>query len=173
VYGRVVRDLNFNVVSRRESKTGTFDGVIILTVYPQYFIEFWRKVAPNPESVAALVRADGMILARVPDPKILSLPQGAVLLRAIQQSDEGSFRAASAVDGIDRHFSFRRIGRYPVFVAYGLSIKAALNQWRKDLLFYGVFLGPAALALALIALRVTSDLIVSRSRPANSGWLTE
>lgn len=152
VYGRVVRDLNFNVVSRRESKTGAFDGVIILTVYPQYFIEFWRKVAPNPESVAALVRADGMILARVPDPKILSLPQGAVLLRAIQQSDEGSFRAASAVDGIDRLFSFRRIGRYPVFVASGLSIKAALNQWRKDLLFYGVFLGPAALALALIAL---------------------
>src|SRR3954464_14970621 len=93
-----------------------------------------------------------MILARVPDRKILSLPKEAPLLRAVQQGREGSFRGASTVDGIERLFRFRKVGRYPVFVAYGISIQTVLNQWREDLLFYGVFLGFAALALAGIAL---------------------
>ena len=137
---------------RRESETDTFDGVIILTVYPQYFIDFWRKVAPDPESAAGLVRADGMILARVPDPKTLSLPKGSAILRAIQQGNEDPFRGVSTVDGIERLFRFRKVGRYPVFLSYGLSVQTVLNQWRKDLLFYGVFLGFAALTLALIAL---------------------
>ena len=39
-----------------------------------------------------------------------------------------------------------------MFLSYGISIETALNRWRQDLLFYGVFLGPAALALVLIAL---------------------
>ena len=75
VQGRITGKLSFSVARRRGSETGAFDGVIILTVYPQYFIDFWRKVAPDLESAAGLVRADGMILARVPDPKILSPAQ--------------------------------------------------------------------------------------------------
>src|SRR3954464_10789768 len=93
-----------------------------------------------------------MILARVPDRKILSLPKEAPLLRAVQQGREGSFRGASTVDGIERLLGYRKVGRYPIFVAYGLSVQTVLNQWRKNLFFYGVFLGFAALALALIAL---------------------
>ena len=137
---------------RRESETDAFNGVIILTVYPQYFIDFWRKVAPDPESAAGLVRADGMILARVPDPKTLSLPKGSAILRAIQQGNEDPFRGVSTVDGIERLFRFRKVGTYPVFLSYGISIQTVLNQWQKDLLFYGVFLGFAALTLAGIAL---------------------
>ena len=152
VQGRITGKLSFSVARRRGSETGAFDGVIILTVYPQYFIDFWRKVAPDLESAAGLVRADGMILARVPDPKIRSLPKDAPLLRTIQQGNEGPFRGASPVDGIERVFGFRKVGNYPVFLSYGISIETALNRWRQDLLFYGVFLGPAALALVLIAL---------------------
>jgi C4-dicarboxylate-specific signal transduction histidine kinase len=152
VYGRILQELNFNVARRRESETDAFEGVIVLSVDPQYFNTFWQKLAPHPEGVAGLVRTDGMILARVPDRKILSLPKEAPLLRAVQQGREGSFRGASTVDGIERLLGFRKVGRYPVFVAYGLSVQTVLNQWRKNVFFYGVFLGFAALALALIAL---------------------
>ena len=45
VQGRITGKLSFSVARRRESETDAFNGVIILTVYPQYFIDFWRKVA--------------------------------------------------------------------------------------------------------------------------------
>ena len=93
-----------------------------------------------------------MILARVPDPKTLSLPKGSAILRAIQQGNEDPFRGVSTVDGIERLFRFRKVGTYPVFLSYGISIQTVLNQWQKDLLFHGVFLGFAALTLAGIAL---------------------
>src|SRR3954467_5989583 len=125
VQGRITGKLSFSVARRRESETDAFNGVIILTVYPQYFIDFWRKVAPDPESAAGLVRADGMILARVPDSKILSLPKDAPLLRAIQQGNEGPFRGASPVDRIERLFGFRKVGNYP-----GESLEGFQAVWR-------------------------------------------
>ena len=152
VQGRITGKLSFSVARRRGSETGAFDGVIILTVYPQYFIDFWRKVAPDPEERCRAGPGrwhDPRPRARSQDP----IPAQRRTAPADHSAGQrGPFRGASPVDGIERLFSFRKVGNYPVYLSYGISIETALNRWQQDLLFYGVFLGPAALALVLIAL---------------------
>jgi hypothetical protein len=42
VQARVMTGLNFNVARRRHDDSGAFDGIVIVTVFSNYFIDFWN-----------------------------------------------------------------------------------------------------------------------------------
>src|SRR5690625_5270563 len=65
VVGKTKGTLNFNI-SRRRAPRESFDGLILLTVSPDYFIEFWTRISPFSDHVATLIRPDGEVLARSP-----------------------------------------------------------------------------------------------------------
>ena len=55
----------FFAISRKREIDGKFAGVTIVSIAPEYFSEFYSKLPPP--GTAALLRADGAVLARYPD----------------------------------------------------------------------------------------------------------
>lgn len=149
VTGRVAAEQNFNIARRRSTIDGAFDGVIVVSVSPEYFTKFWRETAPPLNMMAGLLRADLNILARVPSSPSATLSPTSVTAIAIKQRDRGSFRTDSAVDGVDRLMAFRRVGSYGVYVVHGVGVSAALGMWYRHLAIYGGFFALAAAALFL------------------------
>jgi two-component system NtrC family sensor kinase len=157
VTGRVAAERNFNIARRRSTTDGAFDGVIVVSVSPEYFTSFWRETAPPLNMIAALLRGDLNILARAPSNPSLNLSPMSRTAQAIQQSNVGSFRTVSAVDGVERLMAFRRVGSYDVYVVHGVAVSAALGLWYRHLAIYGGFFALAAAALFLSSYRALAE----------------
>lgn len=161
IIGRLTGRPEFNL-SRRRSPTGTFDGIILITVSLDYFSSFWRSVSPYSSHVAALIRPDGELLARYPavDASYQVSPDSP-LIAAIAEADSGVYISPSTIDGAERIYGFSRVGGYPVFVGYGVSETDVLAPWRSELLRHGVIaLSASALlcGVSLVAMRQTRKL---------------
>lgn len=154
VQARVMKGWNFNTARRRASSGGAFDGIVIVTLFESYFSDFWNRSVSGADTVVALVRSDGKFLARTPriEPSALSVPTDTPLMRISRNAEQGTFRATSKTDGIDRLYAFRRLPRYDVILVYGASVQATLAPWRGGLWVYGALFGAAALALLMLSL---------------------
>ncbi len=158
-FGSVIRaqpqnNAVFTVSRRRSTGSDAFNGIIVAAFKPNYFEDFYASVAESPRDVVALVREDGLFLARSPrlaaeglgEPRlkapILSRAQGAEG-RAVGQS-------ASPIDGRMRLYHLRRLENYPAYVAYGLDLGGVRSTWLQEVTRYGLACGIAALLLFLL-----------------------
>jgi PAS domain S-box-containing protein len=151
---KVMKRLNFNIASRRNKASATFDGVIVVTVVPEYFTKSWSKIIPKKDCAIALLRSDGAVLARTPkiDPNRLFLPRDSAQVKAMGSGDHGTFRAVAVTDGTERIYGFHKLDRYDVYLLYGKNLSSVLGDWRRHVLYYGGFFGPAMLTLLWFAL---------------------
>ncbi|MBI5905921.1 MAG: PAS domain-containing protein, partial [Deltaproteobacteria bacterium] len=162
VTGHVTGKTDFNLARRREGGTGRFDGVIITSVHPGYFSEFWNRSARHSDFGTALVRGDGKILARAPrlNPAVLTLHPSNETLKAIRRGEQDTYVGMSKSDATKRMYAVRRIGNLNVYLVNGIGMKVILAHWKKDLAFYGaVFVAATAalLLLSLLALKQTRE----------------
>lgn len=156
----------FNVVRRRTAVAGAFEGVIVVSLLPSYFSEFYARVAKaNGDGAAmALVRSDGVILARHPQTgdTTMAVPPGGLLMKAIAvQPDGGFYEGASAVDGVERRMAYRRLPGYGLFVQASIPTATVEAGWWSTLWNHIVFGVPATLlliALSAVALARTRAL---------------
>jgi PAS domain S-box-containing protein len=151
---RVIKNLNFNIACRRWNPAGTFDGVIIVTVFPEYFSNFWSKVTSRQDCAVALLRADGAVLARMPrlDPEHLLLPAGSVQMKELRKADQGTFTTVAVNDGVERTYAFTKLDKYNAYVLYGANLQSALRSWLRHVLYYGGLFGIAMATLLWFSL---------------------
>jgi signal transduction histidine kinase/ActR/RegA family two-component response regulator len=127
--------------------------VIFVSMSPDYFVRFYRTVMLAEDSVT-MARSDGTVLVR--DPPVTTgveiLSPGSGLMRGIARSPRGLYRTTSELDGISRIHAFQRVGDYPVYVSYGLSLTSVAREWRANLLTFGAIAALAALALSSLSL---------------------
>ncbi|MDQ4060930.1 MAG: ATP-binding protein, partial [Pseudomonadota bacterium] len=154
---RLSGPLVFRVARRRSSPDGSFDGVVFASILPDYFHRFYRSVTAGEDAVT-MARADGTVLVRDPPVttgvQVLSPQSG--LMQGIAQAEQGTYRTVSELDRVERVHAYRRIGRHPVYVSYGLSLAAVAREWRANLLTFGTVAVLASLALlsvSVLALR--------------------
>ena len=158
-----VGNFRFFVVSGRrpERPDGGFDGVIAVSVLPDHFREFYRRLSGGVADSIGLIRADGTFLARFP--QVLDRPERlnaqSRFVQAIRLAPEaGLFTATSQVDGVERRIGYRKVPGYPVYVQAGVETAAMWRELRDIMLGHLVFGVPATFAmfgLALYALRRT------------------
>jgi signal transduction histidine kinase/ActR/RegA family two-component response regulator len=135
-------------VSRPRITQGRFDGIAVVTLSPDYFRAFYKKISADP-AAAALVRTDGSLLVRYPEPVYVveKLPPTNGLLRAAASgADAGVFSTVSAHDGREKLSAFRRIDNQPLIATFGLARSAYLRQWYWHLAWMTVFASLTALA---------------------------
>jgi len=128
----------FNLTCRRPSADGAFEGIVAVSLSPEYFRDYYRAiVAQNTEVESiSLVRTDGLVLARWP-----ALPNGAVSLPANSpsllavQEGRASGMVAGRVNatGERRIGAFRRLENLPVYVVVGFSESAMLAGWIRTM----------------------------------------
>jgi diguanylate cyclase (GGDEF)-like protein/PAS domain S-box-containing protein len=157
VRGSVSGGANFNVGRRLQRPDGSFNGAVVTTVYPPYFSDFWTSVAPQPLMMTALDRGDRMIMMRIPavDPDAALLSANSVFAQHVQGRDRGSFRDTAVLDGVERVYSFRRLGQYDAYIVHGVGVETALRVWHRDLVINGAVAAVSAavlLGFALVAL---------------------
>lgn len=139
--GRINKQRFFSFTRRRSNDDGAFDGVISVSVNPAYFENFYKTMVETPSDSVSLVRSDGMLLVRIPAPPMdgnhmLPMTPGG-LMAAIQDNPvAGTFSQGGWVDGVRRIYSYRRVGEYPVYAAYGLSYAAVWATWQRSMLAY-------------------------------------
>jgi two-component system NtrC family sensor kinase len=113
VHSRLERSDELNIVQRRTTADGTFDGVLAVGVRPATaFLDFWGKGPKGTNT--ALIRADGGVLARFPKPDVdlttirLNTP---FVLEAI--SGNQIYRpATSQIDHVSRMVSFQQVSGF-------------------------------------------------------------
>ena len=157
--GRLDSERHFFLSRRKESEPGSFDGVITVTVSPQYFQDFYAKLVDgSPDYTAALVRTDGVGLVRYPVPAAGDNREQNLLNAVAEHAEGGIFRARSTVDGVDRLAAYDRLPNYPIYATVARSWDSIVAEWRHTVmthLFFGVPATLGLVALSLLALRRT------------------
>jgi signal transduction histidine kinase len=153
ISSRLLNQINIPVSMRRSRPDGGFDGVILLSMSPSYFVDFYNTVTDDEDSVVALARSDGEFLVHNP-PRPLPAPPLAPsteLMTHSREADEGVYWGRSSTDGALRIAAFKKLKKYPVIVFYAIGVDAVMARWYRNLLSYGLFAAPAVLGLMLLA----------------------
>ena len=140
----------FALSLRRSTPDGQFDGTIHVGGSADYFARFYAEATPPLPNVAALMRADGFILARNPPAPSATMrlaPDGTLYRQIMAHPNGGAFEARSDVDGQVRLWDYRRVGAFPAFVLFGVERRSLVRQWLSQLWVYGLFAAGAAAML--------------------------
>ena len=155
-------------ISRRLSHLdGSFGGVVAGTLRLSFFQELFARVALEPGSSIGLFRMDGTMIIRSPfkaEDIGRNIGKGAEVFKRALAAPVGQFETVAALDGVNRFYSYRRVGNFPLFISLGNSTAAIYAAWPGEAaVLIAVVL---ALALATIALAVFASRELRRRASA-------
>jgi diguanylate cyclase (GGDEF)-like protein/PAS domain S-box-containing protein len=141
---------------------GEFLGVATRGFDPAKFEEFFSSIALGKDAAITMHHRDGTLLARFPhiegiignNFKLGSTPQAKLL-----NSDRGTARLTSPMDGRERLASVQSFGHFPLSVVATTTVDSALADWRAQTKFTIIFAAVSASVIAgllfLIARRLS------------------
>ncbi len=123
---------------RFDSLNGEFGGVVYGVITVDTFSHMLSQVDPGPNGSVVLWDGTLGLMARYPFVQGVSDKIGnqnlnsvfTALLNAGRTS--GTYKAYAAMDGVERTYSFRKVGTHPLLVNVGLASKDYLAQWRRE-----------------------------------------
>ncbi|HYF59267.1 MAG TPA: ATP-binding protein [Burkholderiaceae bacterium] len=160
---------------RRSMADGRFGGVVSVSLFPAYFTKFYEDLTRRePGLTVALVRRDGWLLARWPEPPALDTrlgPDSELLARMEEGLRAGTSEGRSSIDGRDRKVAFRQVADLPVWVAASLPRDVVLAAWQRQVALLGAFVLPLAVWLAVTSSTAARRAV--REQAALDGFRTE
>ena len=122
-------------ISRPLIKTdGSFGGVVVLSVNPDYFTRFYQKAEIGKQGLVMLVGLDGISRAHRVGNKLSFGDDMAdtALLQEQARSDTGDILSQKGVDNVTRYVSYRTLPGYPLIVAVGSSRDEVLAEFLRN-----------------------------------------
>lgn len=157
---------------RINAPDGRFLGVAGAVVDIPYLNEFYHAVTSVPGQAVTLLRRDGLILARYPDP-------GRTIDRRIARTSPwyarvaasgGSFRSAGHLDGLASVVSVHPVGGFPLVVDVSIHERVALATWRRQ----AILIASCTLAaLATFALLLVVVVVQFRRQRAQNAAMQD
>ncbi len=154
-------------VSRRVNDArGRMIGVIFIPLAVQPILAEFARYDIGEHGFIGLA-ANGHVLVRHPfngQASGMNLSQSAQFVQHYDQREAGQFIEYSPLDGEQRRYSFRRVPKYPMVVAAGISERDLMSDWLPSALAkfgYGLALSAALVFIAFNARRRLVD--ISRS----------
>jgi signal transduction histidine kinase len=139
VMGRVTKAWSILVSRRINAQDGGFAGIALGSLpFVKEFTDIFSSLDVGPNGVLSLRDEELATILRYP-----SADNPGAQIGARDISDEaraavagnplgGNYRAVSKVDGIERIFSYRKIGAYPWYIIIGISIEDTLVPWKRE-----------------------------------------
>ena len=162
VTGRVSGQVTIQVSERVENGDGTFAGVIVFSLSPEFLTTLRRSVRLGAKGSMILAGTDGIIRAAYggseisgQDPTGKSIA-GMKFFEDNAGQDGGAYVDKNPLNGSDTFFHWRKVANYPLFVVVGLGKKevfAVVNSAAAML---------ALLGAAVFVLSVMTTLILHR-----------
>ena len=148
----------FGVSRRRPLRDGQFNGIIMVSVVPMVFSEFYAQLAGDTTASFSLARKDGAILARHPMPPgdvAHFVSNSGFMLNVINHPEGGIVTSNNSVDGVERRIAYRKFGYADLYVSDGLQTDAILSGWMRTMASHLIFGIPATLVLFVLVLLTT------------------
>ena len=156
VVGKTSGKVTIPLSRRIDNADGSFGGLVVATLNPEFFRGFYQSVQLGSHSTIALSLKDGRMLVQVPEmpgpADKTSTPQS---LADGVQGQRGVSRIRSRRDGIERICAFEPVDKYPLVVSVAIAVDDALADWRRESILEAGFVGAAG--LLLIALGIVSE----------------
>ncbi|MBU1775973.1 MAG: PAS domain-containing protein, partial [Gammaproteobacteria bacterium] len=136
---------------------GSFAGIVYANVSIDHLVQLLSSVEVGPRDSSSLRDTGLRIYARYPVPenvdkvygKRLDVPE---LQKVIEDGlDAGSYVSSHTVDGVERKFAVRRVGKLPLYVVVGRAADEYMLPWREQ----------AAKTLAVFLLFFVTSLVAS------------
>jgi len=158
VQGRVTQTWMLPVARAYRGENGRVAGVVVSSISLSYFNELFKSLDLGPGSGVNLFLGSGTIVSRYPygdDHVGKSLAGTPNMLRFLSERS-GSFVGVAALDGVERFYTFRHVGPYPLVVNVAQSTDVILADWRKSALqlsFFALVLMAGCVGLAVLFTR--------------------
>jgi signal transduction histidine kinase len=140
----------------RHDAQGKFIGVIEMSLLPSDFSRFYSHLLSGEGLQFALVRDDGVMLARYPPiSRDVRLDEQSGFHRSIVADPSGGFyTSVGGNDNVERRVGTRRLPGFPVYVIAGIATAQIRNEWMGGMAMHLIFGVPATLFLFLTLLTV-------------------
>ncbi len=135
----------FSVSKKWHDETGTVAGVSAVVVPPTAFEKFFAALSGDAPASHAIIREDGVVLARYPVPTApgIVLSENTGFRRATAaQGRTAKYTTLSAVDGLKRRFEVRHLAHLPIYVTSSLEEMSIWREWSQWLLLQLAFGAP-------------------------------
>ncbi|MDP3230683.1 MAG: diguanylate cyclase [Acidovorax sp.] len=137
---------------------GSFAGVVVGSIRLSYLNELFGSLDLGFNSGVNLFRQDGVVISRFPygDADVGKSIAGTPNFVRFQKEGSGSFVGIAALDGVERLYSFRAVGNYPLILNVAQSTHTILAKWYANAWVLGSFavlLMVACLGLAALFVR--------------------
>ncbi len=160
----------FGVSRRRPSRDGKFNGIIMISVVPKVFSDFYNQLAGDTTTSFALVRADGAILARHPDSPggVTHFARNSGFMLSVTRNPESDIVTSNnSIDGFQRRIAYRKLGYANLYVSDGLQTDVIVWDWMRTMAAHLIFGVPATIflcVLVLLAMRRTRAFYAEAER---------
>jgi len=130
-------------MTRRINKSdGSFGGVVIASLDPFYFTNFYNQVNLGKNSAVGLVGYDGIVRAWQSNQQS-SMGQdvnniNSQLMKELAENNSGQYWATSPIDGVKRVYSYHSLPDYQMAVTVGLSETEILAGFYQRLKVYAI-----------------------------------
>lgn len=150
-------------ISRRINQAdGSFDGVVLVTLRVDFFEGIYDELDVGTTGTVLLALNPGTLVYRRPfDERLIGtdISHGPVL-SALSRGPAGTEMLVSAIDHIERLYSYRRVAGFPFIVAVGRAKDDLLSQWRRSSLLIGGTVLLICLAFALLAKKLIGQIVI-------------
>ena len=145
------------VVARRYTfPDGRFAGIVLSPIPVEYFVSVFSSLHTGIHDAISLRNGALAVIARYPEDKEGGGSTGNneisdTLRKLLQDHPEyGTYKAVVKIDRIERVISYRKIGRFPLYIFVGQAQSGYLAGWRKDAM---------AVSVAVVAFTAVSLLM--------------
>jgi two-component system, sensor histidine kinase PdtaS len=153
--------------SRRLERAGRFEGVAIVSFSASILLPIWQSLDLGPGATVGIIRKDGQLVARYPQPRgPLDLSHYVLFTDYLKRAPSGSYEAVSPEDGARRIVAYRTVGGTDFIVQASAGLDYGLASfWRVAYVTLALSFG-VALGLVLASYSVYR-LIVRDARTGN------
>ena len=146
----------FTFSQARQDVGGKFVGVIEMSLLPGDFSRFYSHLLSGEGLQFALVRDDGVMLARYPPiSRDVRLGEHSGFRRSLAADPAGDFyTSVGENDSVERRVGTRRLSGFPVYVIVGIDTAQIRKEWMGGMAMHLIFGVPATLFLFLTLLAV-------------------
>ncbi|MFC4161060.1 ATP-binding protein [Chitinimonas lacunae] len=145
----------FSIDQARYRPDGVFDGIVMVSMEPDYFNDYYRQLVSNhPGMRLTLLQGEGAVLARsAPTPA----EEQKLLHELIARQPAQFSRLLPGRQG-QTYLALRQVGNYPLYVAVSYPESESLAGWYRDLLVMAAFLLLPMFGLVFVLLRTLRRL---------------
>jgi diguanylate cyclase (GGDEF)-like protein/PAS domain S-box-containing protein len=134
VHGRSPGQWLIPVTRRFNKPDGTFGGIAIAAINPQYFQDIYDRLDIGDNSAVVLATTDGTLLVRRPfvEANIGRDMTQTHIFSSLQEARSGSLEIKASIDGVTRFNSYEKGNIYPVFVVVAQNMEELMAPWRAS-----------------------------------------